>query len=190
MEHSRKFAMRLCILLGLATLVSGIHWTERPIRSPARQKPRDLDRADSGRHQIPLRRTTARPRRRQPWRRPRHRAHPAITKAGLKPAGTKALSFQAVPMVMVTTEPKATLSATKGNETINFKLEGEFAGTCETQQSEDSMPRRSSSATASPRRSSLGRLQGRRREGKVVVLFTNEPPSDDPKFFAGTALTY
>jgi Zn-dependent M28 family amino/carboxypeptidase len=26
--------------------------------------------------------------------------------------------------------------------------------------------------------------------GKVVVLFTNEPPSTDPKFFGGTALTY
>jgi Zn-dependent M28 family amino/carboxypeptidase len=26
--------------------------------------------------------------------------------------------------------------------------------------------------------------------GKVVVLFTNEPPSEDPKFFGGKALTY
>jgi Zn-dependent M28 family amino/carboxypeptidase len=26
--------------------------------------------------------------------------------------------------------------------------------------------------------------------GKVVVLFTNEPPSEDPKFFGGPALTY
>ena len=26
--------------------------------------------------------------------------------------------------------------------------------------------------------------------GKVVVVFTNEPPSDDPKFFGGKALTY
>ncbi len=27
-------------------------------------------------------------------------------------------------------------------------------------------------------------------QGKVVVLFTNEPPSNDPKFFTGPALTY
>jgi Zn-dependent M28 family amino/carboxypeptidase len=27
-------------------------------------------------------------------------------------------------------------------------------------------------------------------KGKVVILFTNEPPSDDPKFFGGPALTY
>ena len=26
--------------------------------------------------------------------------------------------------------------------------------------------------------------------GKVLVLFTNEPPSTDPKFFDGRALTY
>jgi hypothetical protein len=26
--------------------------------------------------------------------------------------------------------------------------------------------------------------------GKVVIVFTNEPPSDDPKFFGGKALTY
>ena len=27
-------------------------------------------------------------------------------------------------------------------------------------------------------------------KGKVLVLFTNEPPSTDPKFFGGRALTY
>ena len=27
-------------------------------------------------------------------------------------------------------------------------------------------------------------------KGKVLVLFTNEPPSNDPKFFGGPALTY
>ena len=32
--------------------------------------------------------------------------------------------------------------------------------------------------------------QGVDVKGKVVVLFTGEPPSDDPKFFAGKALTY
>src|SRR5438552_11386376 len=32
--------------------------------------------------------------------------------------------------------------------------------------------------------------QGVDVKGKIVVLFTNEPPSDDPKFFGGTALTY
>src|SRR5260370_22444121 len=58
-------------------------------------------------------------------------------KAGLKPAGDRATYYQAVPLVMVTTGPKATLSAIKGNQTIDFKLEDEFAGTSKTQQSED-----------------------------------------------------
>jgi hypothetical protein len=36
----------------------------------------------------------------------------------------------------------------------------------------------------------MERLRGTDVKGKVVVLFTNEPPSDDPKFFGGKALTY
>src|SRR5437763_1435742 len=32
--------------------------------------------------------------------------------------------------------------------------------------------------------------QGIDVKDKVVVLFTNEPPSEDPKFFGGKALTY
>ena len=36
----------------------------------------------------------------------------------------------------------------------------------------------------------LGRLQRHGRDGKVLVFFTNEPPSTDPKFFGGPALTY
>src|SRR5262245_57867536 len=49
-------------------------------------------------------------------------------KAGLKPAGEKGTFFQAVPLVLVTTGPKATLAFTKGNETTAFKIEDEFAG--------------------------------------------------------------
>ena len=57
-------------------------------------------------------------------------------KAGLKPAGDRGTFFQAVPLVMVTTGPKATLTAVKGDRTIAFKLQDEFAGICNTQQSE------------------------------------------------------
>src|SRR5437016_8237032 len=58
-------------------------------------------------------------------------------KAGLKPAGEKGTFFQAVPLVMVTTGPKATLALVKGNETTTFKIEDEFAGFSKSQQSED-----------------------------------------------------
>ena len=43
----------------------------------------------------------------------------------------------AVPLVMVTTGPKATLAMTKGGETTAFKLEDEFAGVSKSQTSED-----------------------------------------------------
>src|SRR5437588_11298716 len=58
-------------------------------------------------------------------------------KAGLKPAGDRGTFFQAVPLVMVTTGPKATLAATKGDQTTAFRLADEFAGVSKTQQSED-----------------------------------------------------
>src|SRR5690242_3632788 len=41
----------------------------------------------------------------------------AFKKAGLKPAGDKGTFYQAVPLVMVTTGPKATLAMSKGAET-------------------------------------------------------------------------
>src|SRR6516165_7502713 len=58
-------------------------------------------------------------------------------KAGLKPAGKRGTFFQAVPLVMVTTGPKATLAVIKNDQTVAFKLEDEFVGVSKTQQSED-----------------------------------------------------
>src|SRR5262245_39272144 len=53
----------------------------------------------------------------------------AFEKAGLRPAGDKGTFYQAVPLVMVQTGPKATLAFTKPDRTtIEFKLEDEFAG--------------------------------------------------------------
>lgn len=112
-------------------------------------------------------------------------------KAGLKPAGDKGGYFQAVPLVMVTTGPKATLAFTKGNETTAFKLEDEFAGTCKTQQSEDFEADAIflGHGITAPE-FGWDDYKDTDVKGKVVVVFTNEPPSDDPKFFAGKALTY
>src|SRR5262245_12538066 len=61
-----------------------------------------------------------------------------FAKAGLKPALTsdngRGTYFQGVPLVKVSTEPTATLSATKGDETIRFALDEEFVGTSRTQE--------------------------------------------------------
>ncbi len=112
-------------------------------------------------------------------------------KAGLKPAGDRGTFFQAVPLVMVTTGPDATLAAIKDGETTAFKLGDDFAGVSKTQQAEDF------DADAiflghgiTAPEFGWDDYQGTDVKGKVVVVFTNEPPSEDPKFFAGKALTY
>jgi Zn-dependent M28 family amino/carboxypeptidase len=114
-----------------------------------------------------------------------------FAKAGLKPAGERGTFFQAVPLVMVTTGPQATLTAIKGDRTIAFKLGDEFAGTSKTQQSEDFDAEAIfvGHGITAPE-FGWDDYKGVDVKDKVVVCFTNEPPSDDPKFFGGKALTY
>src|ERR1043166_4515037 len=111
--------------------------------------------------------------------------------AGLEPAGDKGTFYQAVPLVLVTTGPKATLAMTNGEETVPFKLEDEFAGTSKTQQSEDFDAEAIfvGHGITAPE-FDWDDYKGADVKGKVVVCFTNEPPSDDPKWFGGKALTY
>jgi Zn-dependent M28 family amino/carboxypeptidase len=110
---------------------------------------------------------------------------------GLKPAGERGSYFQTVPLMTVTTGPKATLAAVKADETTRFTLEDEFVGTSKTQQSEDFDAEAIflGHGITAPE-FGWDDYQGVDVKGKVVVVFTNEPPSDDPKFFAGKALTY
>ena len=112
-------------------------------------------------------------------------------KAGLKPAGEKGTYFQSVPLVMVTTGPKATLAMIKGNVTTSFQLLDEFAGVSKTQQSEDFDAEAifCGHGITAPE-FGWDDYKDTDVKGKVVVVFTNEPPSDDPKFFGGKALTY
>ncbi|MBI3823005.1 MAG: M28 family peptidase [Planctomycetes bacterium] len=112
-------------------------------------------------------------------------------KAKLKPAGDKGTFFQAVPLVMVTTQPTATLSFTKNGQTTAFKIEDEFAGVSKSQQAEDFDAEAIfvGHGITAPE-FDWDDYKGIDVKDKVVVCFTNEPPSDDPKFFAGKALTY
>lgn len=112
-------------------------------------------------------------------------------KLGLKPAGERDTFFQSVPLVMATTGPKATLATIKGDETINFKLGDEFVGQSLTQQPEDFDAEAIfvGHGITAPE-FDWDDYKGVDVKDKVVVVFTNEPPSDDPKFFGGKALTY
>ncbi len=116
----------------------------------------------------------------------------AFAKAGLKPAGERGTFFQTVPLVGVTTGTNATLSAAKNNQSIDFALEQEFAGQSKTQEPVEDFDAEAiflGHGITAPE-FNWDDYWGIDVKGKVVVAFTNEPPSDDPKFFGGKALTY
>ncbi|HUB85329.1 MAG TPA: M28 family peptidase, partial [Rhizomicrobium sp.] len=111
---------------------------------------------------------------------------------GAKPAGDNGTYFQRVPMVGVTTSNDATLEAVGANKTVSFKWLDDFVGESQTQQPEDSFDAEAifvGHGIVAPE-FHWDDFKGVDVKGKVLVLFTNEPPSTDPKFFGGRALTY
>lgn len=113
-------------------------------------------------------------------------------KAGLKPAGVRGTYFQSVPLVRVFTSPKSTLRAAKGETGIDIRCDEEFSGMSYTQTDLDEIDAEAvfvGHGITAPEFGwdDYGSVDVK---DKVVVLFTNEPPSTDPKFFGGTALTY
>ncbi len=113
-------------------------------------------------------------------------------KAGLKPIGERGTYFQPVPLVRVVTSPKSTLRVVKGETTLDIPCEEGFSGTSQTQKELEEFDAEAiflGHGITAPE-FDWDDYKGVDVKGKVVVLFTNEPPSDDPKFFGGTALTY
>jgi Zn-dependent M28 family amino/carboxypeptidase len=113
-------------------------------------------------------------------------------KAGLKPIGDRGTYFQPVPLVRVVTSPKSTLQAVKGETTLSFPCEESFSGTSQTQTELEDFDAEAvfvGYGITAPE-FQWDDYQNVDVKGKIVVLFTNEPPSDDPKFFSGKALTY
>lgn len=115
-----------------------------------------------------------------------------FAKAGLKPIGEDRSYFQPVPLVRVVTSPSATLRAVKDGQTLDIPCAEGFAGVSQTQTGAEAFDAEAiflGHGITAPE-FDWDDYQGIDVQGKVVVLFTNEPPSDDPKFFGGTALTY
>lgn len=113
-------------------------------------------------------------------------------KAGLRPAGADGTYFQPVPLVRVVTGPKAALRAAKGGAAFDIPLEEGFSGTSQTQKELEEFDAEAvfvGHGITAPE-FDWDDYQGVDVKDKVVVCFTNEPPSADPKFFGGTALTY
>ncbi len=112
--------------------------------------------------------------------------------SGVKPGGDDGTYYQRVPLVGVATQPGATLtvSGTSGNATLTFP--NDFVGTSFAQTLDTDFDAEAvfvGHGIAAPE-FNWDDYKAVDLHGKVLVYFTNEPSSDDPKFFGGHALTY
>ena len=111
---------------------------------------------------------------------------------GAKPAGDNGTWFQKVPLVGVETQPETSLSAVGSGRTVDFQWLTDFVGVSQTQEADTELDAPAvfvGHGIAAPEYN-WDDFRGLDVAGKVLVLFTNEPPSTDPKFFDGPALTY
>jgi hypothetical protein len=113
-------------------------------------------------------------------------------KAGLKPIGEGNSYFQPVPLLRVVTNPTSTLQAVKPGMTFDIPCEEGFAGLTRTQTGPENFDAEAVFAGHGITAPEFGwdDYQDLDVKGKIVVLFGNEPPSTDAKFFGGTAMTY
>lgn len=112
--------------------------------------------------------------------------------AGAKPAGDNGTYFQKVPLVGIETVPAATLSAVGGGKGVEFRWLDDFVASSQTQQAETRFEADAvfvGHGITAPEWK-WDDFKGVDVTGKIIVLFTNEPESKDPKFFDGPALTY
>lgn len=112
---------------------------------------------------------------------------------GAEPAGDNGTYFQNFTLVGVAPQPSSQLTAiTNAGQSISFRWLDDFVGVTERQ-----IPNATFDAPAvfvghgivAPEYN-WNDYEGLDVTGKVVVMFTGEPPSDDPDFFTGRALTY
>jgi len=112
--------------------------------------------------------------------------------AGAKPAGDNGTYFQKVELVGVEPQPDAQLGATSAKGNVFFNWSTGFVGNSMQQKARTEFDAEAVFAghgITAPE-FDWNDYKGADLKGKVAVLFTNEPPSDDPKFFGGRALTY
>ena len=112
---------------------------------------------------------------------------------GLKPAGDHGTYMQKVPLVGITTLPETQFSLIpKQGETMNLKPLDEYVAYDQSQQPQSDVDSEIvfvGYGIEAPEYS-WDDYKGVDVRGKVLLMLVNEPPSDDPKFFKGKALTY
>ena len=112
---------------------------------------------------------------------------------GLKPAGDHGTYMQRVPLVGITTLPETQFSLVpKQGETMNLKPLDEYVAYDQTQQAQSDVDADIIFVGYGIEAPEYGwdDYKGFDVRGKVLLMLVNEPPSDDPKFFKGKALTY
>jgi Zn-dependent M28 family amino/carboxypeptidase len=112
--------------------------------------------------------------------------------AGLKPAGGNGSYFQRVPLVGVAPLAETKVSAVKNGRSVPFTWLDDFVGVTQTQKQIVDFDAEAifvGHGIVAPE-FKWDDFKGVDVRGKLLVLFTNEPASQDPKFFGGRALTY
>jgi Zn-dependent M28 family amino/carboxypeptidase len=113
---------------------------------------------------------------------------------GLAPAGDQGTYFQQVNFFGVTTDPKQTRFAfvPKSGPEIALKFADDYVANDQThaQKSEIDAPVVFVGYGISAPEYNWDDYKGLDVKGKVLLMLVNEPPSDDPNFFKGRALTY
>jgi hypothetical protein len=112
--------------------------------------------------------------------------------AGAQPAGGNGSYFQTVPLVGIETTPDAQLSAAAGGKSVDFHWLEDFVGVSQRQTPQTRFEGEAifvGHGITAPEWK-WDDFKGVDVKGKVLVLFTNEPASNDATFFEGRALTY
>lgn len=112
---------------------------------------------------------------------------------GLKPAGDNGTYMQKVPLVGITPGPDTRFALVpKKGQPLDLKPLDEYVAYNETQQPESDVDADLvyvGYGIEAPE-FNWDDYKGVDVKGKVLLMLVNEPPSDDPKFFNGKALTY
>jgi Zn-dependent M28 family amino/carboxypeptidase len=113
---------------------------------------------------------------------------------GLLPAGDRGSYFQEVRFFGVTTDPKQTQLAfvPKSGEPIALKFADDYVASDQThsQKSEIDAPLVYVGYGIHAPEYNWDDYKGADLKGKMLLMLVNEPPSEDPNFFKGRALTY
>jgi Zn-dependent M28 family amino/carboxypeptidase len=112
--------------------------------------------------------------------------------AGLRPGAPDGTYRQRVPLKLITMEGSPFLTMSKGAQQIELKWLDDYAGHSQRQETKVAIDAEMIFVGHGITAPEFGwdDYAATDVKGKVVVLFTNEPPSDDAKFFGGPALTY